>query len=68
MLDHVSFKVPPGEMKVVMGKSGGGKSTISKLVLGLEKPDSGEIFVDGQEITRLSEEDVIISTVAKYSL
>jgi phospholipid/cholesterol/gamma-HCH transport system ATP-binding protein len=58
VLDHVSFKVPPGEMKVVMGKSGGGKSTIIKLVLGLEKPDNGEIFVDGEEVTKLSEEDL----------
>jgi phospholipid/cholesterol/gamma-HCH transport system ATP-binding protein len=56
VLDHVSFKVPPGEMKLVLGKSGGGKSTIIKLVLGLEKPDSGEVFIDGEEITKLSEE------------
>jgi phospholipid/cholesterol/gamma-HCH transport system ATP-binding protein len=59
VLDQVSFKVWPGEMKVVMGKSGGGKSMIIKLVLGLEKPDSGEIFVDGEETTRLSEEGLI---------
>jgi phospholipid/cholesterol/gamma-HCH transport system ATP-binding protein len=58
VLDHVSFKVPPGEMRVVMGKSGGGKSTIIKLVLGLEKPDSGEIFIDGEQITDLAEEDL----------
>jgi phospholipid/cholesterol/gamma-HCH transport system ATP-binding protein len=58
VLDHVSFKVAAGEMKVMLGESGGGKSTIIKLALGLEKPDSGEIFVDGEEITQLGEEDL----------
>lgn len=57
-LDHVSFMVWPAEMKLVLGESGGGKSTIIKLVLGLEKPDSGEILIDGEEITRLSEEEL----------
>src|SRR3979409_175366 len=58
VLDHVSFTVAPGEMKLMLGESGGGKSTILKLVLGLEKPDGGEIFVDGEEITRLPEEEL----------
>jgi len=58
VLDHVSFTVAPGEMKAMLGESGGGKSTIIKLALGLEKPDSGEIFIDGEEITRLGEEDL----------
>ena len=58
VLDHVSFTVAPGEMKVMLGESGGGKSTIIRLALGLEKPDSGEIFIDGGEITRLGEEDL----------
>jgi phospholipid/cholesterol/gamma-HCH transport system ATP-binding protein len=58
VLDHVSFTVAPGEMKLMLGESGGGKSMILKLVLGLEKPDSGEIFVDGEEITRLPEEEL----------
>ena len=58
VLDHVSFKVAPAEMKVMLGESGGGKSTIIKLALGLEKPDSGEIFIEGEEITQLGEEDL----------
>src|SRR5882762_9919063 len=49
VLDHVSFTVAPGEMKLMLGESGGGKSTVIKLALGLEKPDSGEIFIDGEE-------------------
>jgi phospholipid/cholesterol/gamma-HCH transport system ATP-binding protein len=58
VLDRVSFSVAPGEMYLMVGESGGGKSTIIKLVLGLERPDSGEIMVDGEEITRLPEEDL----------
>jgi phospholipid/cholesterol/gamma-HCH transport system ATP-binding protein len=58
VLDNVSFIVAPGEMKLMLGESGGGKSMILKLVLGLEKPDSGEIFVDGGEITKLPEEEL----------
>jgi phospholipid/cholesterol/gamma-HCH transport system ATP-binding protein len=58
VLDNVSFTVAPGEMKLMLGESGGGKSMILKLVLGLEKPDSGEIFVDGEEVTRLPEPEL----------
>jgi len=58
VLDHVSFAVWPGELKLMLGESGGGKSTIIKLVLGLERPDSGEIFIDGEEITSLPEEEL----------
>ncbi len=55
ILDEVSFFVNPGETKIVMGGSGTGKSTILKLVLGLIKPNSGQILIDGEEITGLSE-------------
>ena len=58
VLEDVSFVVCPAELKLMLGESGGGKSTIIKLTLGLEKPDRGEIFVDGEEITRLSEEEL----------
>lgn len=53
VLDDVSFTVWPAELKLMLGESGGGKSTVTKLTLGLEKPDAGEIFIDGEEITRL---------------
>lgn len=55
ILDGVSFKVQHGETKVLMGGSGSGKSTILKLVLGLIKPDSGRIFVDGEDVTDVPE-------------
>ncbi|HEX5876122.1 MAG TPA: ATP-binding cassette domain-containing protein [Pyrinomonadaceae bacterium] len=56
VLDNLSFKVLKGETKIILGGSGGGKSTIIKLVLGLLKPDSGEVLVDGEDITNYSEE------------
>jgi len=59
ILDHVSFAVRYGEAKIVMGGSGTGKSTICRLVLGLLKPDEGQIFVDGEEITHLKEEELM---------
>jgi phospholipid/cholesterol/gamma-HCH transport system ATP-binding protein len=55
ILDGVSFQVNPGETKIVMGGSGTGKSTILKLVLGLIKPDSGRILIDGDDVTEYSE-------------
>ena len=55
ILDRLSFKVNKGETKIILGGSGGGKSTIIKLVLGLLKPDSGRIFVDGEDITDYNE-------------
>ena len=58
ILDDVSFQVNPGETKIVMGGSGTGKSTILKLVLGLIRPSAGSIYVDGEEITRLSEREM----------
>src|SRR5262249_22106245 len=51
VLEAVSFKVRPGTTKVIMGPSGTGKSTALKLVVGLLKPDSGRILVDGVDVT-----------------
>jgi phospholipid/cholesterol/gamma-HCH transport system ATP-binding protein len=58
ILDGVSFAVNPGETKIVMGGSGTGKSTILKLVLGLIKPDEGRIYIDGEDITDYSEQEM----------
>jgi phospholipid/cholesterol/gamma-HCH transport system ATP-binding protein len=55
VLKGLSFKVMRGETKIILGGSGGGKSTIIKLVLGLLKPDSGRILVDGEDITDYNE-------------
>jgi phospholipid/cholesterol/gamma-HCH transport system ATP-binding protein len=58
VLNDVSFAVLPAELKLMLGESGGGKSTVIKLALGLEKPDAGEILIDGEDITQLSEEEL----------
>lgn len=59
VLDNLSFKVNRGETKIILGGSGCGKSTTIKLVLGLLKPDSGQILVDGEDITHYSEVDMM---------
>jgi phospholipid/cholesterol/gamma-HCH transport system ATP-binding protein len=59
ILDGLSFKVQKGETRIILGGSGGGKSTIIKLVLGLLKPDEGRILVDGEDITDYSEEEMM---------
>jgi len=59
VLDGVSFQVFRGDTKIVIGASGSGKSTILKLVMALDKPDEGKIFVGGQEITGLSETELV---------
>ncbi|HMJ09707.1 MAG TPA: ATP-binding cassette domain-containing protein [Pyrinomonadaceae bacterium] len=59
ILDGVSFVVRRGETKLILGRSGGGKSTTIRLILGLLKPDSGQIFVDGEDITEHSEEQMV---------
>src|SRR6266404_4027613 len=51
VLDDLSFQVAKGEIKIILSGSGEGKSTILKLILGLLKPDAGQIFIDGEEIT-----------------
>ncbi len=57
ILDDVSFQVKDGETKVVLGPSGAGKSSLLKIILGLWRPDSGLVWVDNTEITRLSERE-----------
>jgi phospholipid/cholesterol/gamma-HCH transport system ATP-binding protein len=58
ILNNLSFKVMKGETKIILGGSGSGKSTTIKLVLGLLKPDSGQILVDGEDITNYSEDQM----------
>ena len=47
LVNHVSFQVEDGEMLVITGPNGGGKSTLAKVLAGIEKADSGEIYLDG---------------------
>ncbi|HEV8129656.1 MAG TPA: ATP-binding cassette domain-containing protein [Acidobacteriota bacterium] len=59
VLSGINLDVGKAETKVILGGSGSGKSTIVKLILGLEKPDSGQIFVDGEDIVPLKEEEMM---------
>lgn len=59
VLDGVSFTVRRGETKLILGRSGGGKSTTIRLILGLLKPDAGRILIDGEDITDYTEEEMM---------
>lgn len=53
VLRNISFEIPDGEARVIMGHSGSGKSTILRLILGLIRPDNGEIIIEGHNIRGL---------------
>ena len=55
ILDHLDFSVEAGETKVIIGRSGCGKSVLLKHIIGLLRPDEGTIFVDGQDISAIDE-------------
>jgi phospholipid/cholesterol/gamma-HCH transport system ATP-binding protein len=59
VLDEVSFTLAPGRMKIILGASGAGKSTILRLILGLIKPDTGRILVASQRVDQMSEADLM---------
>ena len=58
VLEDVTLKVLAGEFAVIQGSSGSGKSTLLSLLSGLDRPDSGTIRIQGQDITDLSEDDL----------
>lgn len=53
ILKNVSLKIEDNRFVVITGPNGGGKSTLAKMIAGIEKPDSGRIILDGQDITKL---------------
>jgi phospholipid/cholesterol/gamma-HCH transport system ATP-binding protein len=59
VLRNVSFSMPKGSMSILFGASGTGKSVILKLILGLLRPDSGRIVVNGQRVDRMPERDLL---------
>lgn len=58
VLRGVSFDLHPGTTKIILGGSGSGKTTILRLILGLLKPDSGSVRVEGAEVAQLGEDDL----------
>src|SRR5271169_5376782 len=58
VLEGISFQLPRGETKILLGAAGTGKTLILKLVLGLIKPDAGRITVLGEEVTKMREQEL----------
>ncbi len=58
VLDGIDLKIPRGKTTVVIGRSGGGKSVTLKHMIGLMKPDRGQILVDGEDIAAMGREDL----------
>ena len=54
IIDDISLEIDEGKFTVITGPNGGGKSTLARIIMGIEKPTSGKIIFDGQDITDLS--------------
>ena len=67
VLEGISFHLAKGETKAIFGVAGSGKSTILKLALGLLKPDSGHIYVLGEDVTQMPE-DVLFDLRRKIGM
>jgi phospholipid/cholesterol/gamma-HCH transport system ATP-binding protein len=59
VLSNLTFTVPKGSMRILLGASGAGKSIVLKLILGLIRPDSGRIFVNGERIDQMTESELM---------
>jgi phospholipid/cholesterol/gamma-HCH transport system ATP-binding protein len=58
VLDGLNLDIETGKTTVIIGRSGGGKSVLLKHIIGLMRPDSGEVLIDGTDITRLGDRDM----------
>ncbi|MBI4986105.1 MAG: type I secretion system permease/ATPase [Rhodocyclales bacterium] len=58
VLDGVSFQITPGETVAIVGKVGSGKTTVAKLILGLFKPDTGAVLIDGIDVRQIDPADL----------
>ena len=58
VLEDISFDIPKGKIRAIMGPSGTGKSVLLKNIIGLLRPEAGEIWVDGEETVRMGEKDL----------
>ncbi len=59
VLDGVNFKIEKGESIVIIGASGGGKSILLKHLIGLLQPDSGQVLIEGKDISHMRERELI---------
>ena len=62
-LDHVSLEIAPGEFFALLGPSGSGKTTCLRLIAGFDRPDSGRILLDGEDVTDVPPYDRNVNTV-----
>lgn len=58
VLEGLNLDIEPGQITTIIGASGSGKSVLFKLIIGLLRPDSGSILIDGEDITTLGESDI----------
>ena len=59
ILDGVSFRIEKGESVVIIGRSGGGKSVLLKLLIGLLQPDTGQVLIEGENIVPMNERELL---------
>ena len=59
VLQDLSFTIPRGAMRILLGPSGSGKSVILKLILGLLRPDTGTVTVNGHRVDTMAEADLL---------
>ena len=67
-LDHVSFSVKEGEFVAIVGASGSGKSTLLHLIGGVDRPTSGKVFIDGEDIFSLKDDKLAVFRRQKIGL
>lgn len=66
-LDDVSFEIPSGSSVAIVGKSGSGKSTLMHTISGLDRPDEGQVLIDGEDILKLKKKAVDTFRATKMS-
>lgn len=58
IIDDINLKVKKGEMLIILGRSGCGKTTLLNLIAGLDRPSSGKVFINGTRIDHMSEDNL----------
>lgn len=59
-IDHTDIRIEPGEFAAVVGRSGSGKSTLLHMMGGLDRPDSGQVLIEGRDIFRFKEDRLAV--------